>query len=54
MDKIDLSTVSDLELAKINGNLYQTLMQIQNSLVMVAAEIEKRTPKPVKEELVKE
>ena len=36
---------TDIELAKLQGNLYQELMRIQGNLIAINQEIDKRTPK---------
>ena len=41
----ELKDFTDLELAKLQGQLYQNLMQIQGNLLAVNQEIERRTPK---------
>jgi hypothetical protein len=38
----DINKMTDLELAKIQGNLYQQFMQIQGNLIAISQEIEKR------------
>lgn len=48
MENKPIDKFTDLELAKLQGELYTSLMQIQNNLIVVRAEIEKRTPKEVK------
>jgi hypothetical protein len=53
---MDITKISDLELAKIQGQLYQDFMRVQGNLVAVNQEIEKRTPKvdiPPKEPITK-
>jgi len=53
MEQKPLDKYTDLELAKLQGQLYQQFMQIQGNLIAVNGEIEKRTPKaaePVKQE----
>jgi hypothetical protein len=47
---MDIKTLSDLELAKLQGSLYQQLMQTQGNLIAINQELEKRTPKEVKGE----
>lgn len=42
MNNKPLESFSDLELAKIQGQLYQQLMQIQGNLLAVNQEIDKR------------
>jgi len=41
----DISKMTDLELAKIQGQVYQQLMQAQQNLLILNQELEKRTPK---------
>ena len=41
----DITKMSDLELAKLQGQVYQQLMQAQSNLMVINKEIEKRTPK---------
>jgi hypothetical protein len=40
-----LDKMTDLQLAKVQGQLYQQLRQIEGNLLAVNQEIEKRTPK---------
>ncbi len=40
-----IKEMTDLELAKALGNLYQQFMQIQQNLVAINQELEKRSPK---------
>ena len=47
----ELKDFTDLELAKLLGQLYQELMRVQGNLIAVNQEIEKRTPKEVKDSL---
>ena len=42
---MDITKMSDLELAKLQGQLYQDLMRVQQNLMTVNQELEKRTPK---------
>ncbi len=42
---MDISKLSDLELAKIQGKVYQDLIQAQGNLAAINIELEKRTPK---------
>jgi len=42
---MELSKMSDLDLAKAQGQLYQQFMQIQGNLIAINGEIDKRTPK---------
>lgn len=52
---MDITKISDLELAKLQGQTYQELMRVQNNLLVVNQEIERRTPVVIKEaEIVKE
>ena len=44
MENKPIEKFTDLELAKLSGQLYQQLMQVQNNLMVVSREIEKRTP----------
>ena len=46
----DVIKMTDLELAKVQGQVYQQLMQAQQNLQIISREIEKRTLKEVKEE----
>ena len=47
---MDLKTFSDLELAKMQGNMYQQLMQVQGNLIIINQEIDKRLKPEVKNE----
>lgn len=42
---MDISKLSDLELAKAQGQLYNQFMQVKDSIIAVNVELEKRTPK---------
>ena len=42
---MDLKTASDLDLAKAQGAQYQEMLRVQNNLLMINVEIERRTPK---------
>ncbi len=42
---MDLSKMSDIELAKFQGQLYAQLMQTQANLMLVSKEIESRDKK---------
>jgi hypothetical protein len=42
---MDLDKATDLELAKIYGQVYQQLIQAQHNLQMISAEIARREPK---------
>jgi hypothetical protein len=42
---MDLKTATDLELAELQGNLYQQFMQIQGNLIAINNEIRLRKPK---------
>jgi thiamine pyrophosphokinase len=44
MDKT-LKDMTDLELAKLQGNMYQQLMMTQQNLIALNQEIDRRTPK---------
>ena len=44
MDK-QLKDYTDLELAKLQGQLYQQFMQTQGNLIAINQEIERRIPK---------
>ena len=41
----ELKDFTDLELAKLQGQMYQELMRVQGNLIAINQEIEKRTPK---------
>jgi hypothetical protein len=42
---MDITKMTDLELAKLQGSLYQQLMQTQGNLIAINQELDKRTPK---------
>ena len=42
---MDLKKMSDLELAKLQGNQYQQLMMTQQNLIAINQELQSRTPK---------
>ena len=41
----ELKDYTDIELAKAQGAQYQEMLRVQNNLLMINAEIERRTPK---------
>ena len=42
---MDITKMTDLELAKLQGQMYQELMRVQGNLIAINQELEKRTPK---------
>jgi len=42
----DIKKMTDLELAEIQGQVYQQLMQAQGNLQIINAEVQRRKPKP--------
>jgi hypothetical protein len=49
---MDITKLLDIELAKLQGQVYQELMRVQNNLISVNQEIEKRMPKVTQSEPV--
>jgi hypothetical protein len=42
MEQKDISTMSDLELAELSGQIYQQLITVQQNLQVITQEIQKR------------
>lgn len=50
MDNKPITEYSDLELAKVQSQVYQDLMRVQQNLIAINGEIERRVPSCPKEE----
>lgn len=44
-EQVPLSKMSDLQLARVQGQLYNQFMQVKDSIIAINQELEKRTPK---------